>query len=264
MIEKLTEERYRDIIRGKASNVTPLEISLAAKDAYHYGTANASYFLRHHYPKECNMAREQYHLRERCKDIGLNPDEHELRFEYYQRKKVVVIDGYWILVYRLLFVTDPKKAKMCHLTKAIRYLQARGDDESLVLLYLRYESLFEKREQHFREMHGLADDVEIESIDALRVNGLRVKLWLSLNDENYVPDRTMLIKRISSLEENGEPGKAAFLRIKYKELLEPKKDELPSMEHSDAQSFRSYILSPEYRQKLIQRSRERCENATDN
>ena len=44
-----------------------------------------------------------------------------------------------------------------------------------------------------------------------------------------------------------------------------KHDDAPSMKHSDALSFRDYILSSEYRQKLIERNREANENnAIDN
>ena len=252
-------ERYRQLVCGTAINVTREELISVGRNAL-YKRAYFDYQnIRANYKQ---ILPEGYFLLEtQCKKCGLNPDEHELRWEYHNGKRLLCVDGYWVHAYKLLFTEHPEEHCLTEVVSVKKYLMDVGDADSLALLLEKYRFMYERSEKRKREFLGIDDDVQNETISFSGIDGVSIKTWKALYDANFIPQISHLKYWIRLFEERGDPDKSKLLKEKYAEMLEGKKEEeLPAMEADEAKVFAAYILSEEYRQKLIGRNRNRGDN----
>lgn len=265
----ISDYRFFEMVHGRATDVTPAEFRAAIKLAFHKGPSRFRQALYINYPHIYKQTRDYGELRHCCRAAGLNPDEHELKFKMYNNKRILLVDGYWVMAYKMLFTLAPVEVKpksnfYANFEQVRTYLIERDDFESLALLNVKYDAVIKQREEYLRNLHGLSDSTEFETIDLYNINGMSYRVWRVLYDDKHIPTSSSLTYWLRFFEEKGELEKVAILREKYKDMLE-KPDPIPSMEHPAALSFRDYILSPEFRQQLIERNRERSMNdAADN
>ena len=212
---ELSSQRFNDMVRGTAVNVSQEEFAKALQVAFSHGNGMESYCLRSNYPKAYSAVGNLTKLRSSCKNNGLNPDDHNLKFSLYKNRMILQVDGYWVRAYKVLFTENQDNVSMSILGSVKGYLIALRDYDALALLYAKYGSIFEQREAKYRKRHGLDDKDEIASIAWGKINGMAAKMWLALNYDKYLPQKSTLKYWIRLFEENGETEKSELLREKY-------------------------------------------------
>ncbi|MBQ0037275.1 MAG: hypothetical protein KBS74_01235 [Clostridiales bacterium] len=165
------------------------------------------------------------------------------------------IDGLTFPQWKLLNVPGYRLLKEFSYFKMIEHFTQEGNLDMVKDIESRYEQMMHDRGQNILEKNGLPADTEYATISWDGIDGLTFMQWKMLNDPEYSlsskPSYSQMIKRFA---QKGDVAKADIIKNKYEEYLKriTPPPEFPILPEEDALQLYEYILSPEFRQRLIE------------
>ena len=259
-------DRRKAILRGTAENVTCEELRKFLREAQIYCLDNVAEAIRNRYWKILDDPVSRL-----CQLLNIAPEEHKIGrgnesgqcMDYY----LFFVDGFPDYIYELLFSDQSPACATVHtITRAEKYLKKVGNDEALLLLRVKCADVFaerdrlqQAREKNILAKNGLPEDVKYDSVTWGGIDGLSFQQWKILN----LPEYSLATKAAYSSMKNrfmreGDYEKVDFITTKYQDFLKrtTPPPEFPIMEQDEAYGLFEYILSPEYRQHLIEQNKE--------
>jgi len=258
----IISERRKEILKGTADNVTTEELKKFLREARIYCMCEIETTLRSRYWRILDDPQSRL-----CQKLNISPSEHtivrrsETGLLLSANINCFFIDDYPDYVYELLFTENSPECATIHtVTRAEKFLKRTGNDDALLLLYVKCEKVCNQIEQNIQDRwrrllirNGIPADTEYETLTRTRIDGLTFPQWRMFNDPDYNPSKSTFVLMKQYFEKRGKPEKAAFIQSRYEECL---KNTTPPpifeiLSQNEAQELRNFFLSPAFRQQLM-------------